>query len=174
MGDAGLEVDEIIEKFNGVDIESIENFTTVIERVKPGEEVVIKTDKKEYKVIAAEHPKIEDRGYLGVAVAPASVELKERTKERFGRILPWVFFWFNGLFSWIFMLSLGIGLINLLPLGPVDGGKMFHLAMLKITKNKEKSKNIWKNVSLISLALIVLNLVYPYFRDLVFWMMGVG
>ena len=167
---AGADVGEQLEAFNNIKVESVENFTAYMKNIKPGQKISLKTNKTTYNLVAVEHPKIKDKGYLGVAVAPVSINLKDETKKRFGSILPWVFFWFSGLFSWIFMLSLGIGLINLLPLGPVDGGKMFHLAALSITKDQKKTKKLWGIVSLISLALIVLNLTYPYFRDLILWL----
>lgn len=45
-------------------------------------------------------------------------------------------FWFYGLFYWLFLLSFGIGLFNLLPVGPVDGGRMLHAVLDKYFSHK--------------------------------------
>jgi membrane-associated protease RseP (regulator of RpoE activity) len=57
------------------------------------------------------------------------------------------------------MINLFVGLFNMLPLGILDGGRFFYLAILSVAKNKktaEKSfKYATKFIGLIFLAMIV-------------------
>ncbi|MEK6849361.1 MAG: site-2 protease family protein, partial [Nanoarchaeota archaeon] len=63
---------------------------------------------------------------------------------------------------WIFLLSLGIGLFNLVPLGPIDGGRMFKLVMERLTGSDESGTMIWKLVSWGILGIILVNLVIGF------------
>jgi membrane-associated protease RseP (regulator of RpoE activity) len=57
-------------------------------------------------------------------------------------------------------LSLGIGLANLLPLGPVDGGRMLQVSLQKI-KGEEKGNKIWHKISIATLMLLAINIFWP-------------
>ncbi len=162
---AGATKDEIIIDINGAQITTVENFTYWVGTIKTKDVVEISTDKNSYSITAGEHPTEEGRGYLGVTISPVETKIKS-DYVNYG-FLPWVFLWFVKLSMWVFMLSLGIGLVNLLPLGPVDGGRMFHTAMLVVFDEK-KSKRLWKYASLLSLLLLLGNLFFPLIR----WLVG--
>ena len=80
------------------------------------------------------NPKNESKGYLGVFIMPSKIDYKEGFFVR-------PFFWIRSAIYWIFFANLFVGLFNLLPLGIVDGGRMFYLTVLHFTKNEKKSKN---------------------------------
>jgi len=69
--------------------------------------------------------------------------------------------WITDLFYWLFLLNLGVGLFNLVPLGPIDGGRMFQVALERIM-HTHKAKRVWHTVSFIVLAIIVSNIVYAF------------
>ena len=75
------------------------------------------------------------------------------------------------LFFWLFNISVGVGLFNLLPLGPVDGGRMFYTAMLKFM-SKKKALNILSIVSLIIFAMILINML-PFFTRLLNFLVSI-
>ena len=79
-------------------------------------------------------------------------------KEGFGAV-GGVLAWINLLFYWIFTINLAVGMFNMLPLGPIDGGRMFYLAALFFVKNERKAKKIWTVVSVFCLGLIVAGLM---------------
>jgi membrane-associated protease RseP (regulator of RpoE activity) len=56
------------------------------------------------------------------------------------------------------LLNLGIGLFNLVPLGPVDGGRMLRLVLHKFFEKKRADK-IWKNISVFFLTIILINIL---------------
>jgi membrane-associated protease RseP (regulator of RpoE activity) len=60
-------------------------------------------------------------------------------------------------------LNIGIGLFNLLPLGPIDGGRMLKASLDKFIKDEKKAEMIWKRVSLFFLAVVIINLLFGFF-----------
>ncbi len=162
---SGLEVGEIIVSVNDIPIENTEEFRESLKDLKPDDKVKISTQGgKEVSVIASENPDIPERGYLGI-VSGNKAEIKESITERYGNFLVSAFFWFVRLLEWIFLISFGIALANLLPLGPVDGGRMSVVAIGLFTKNEKKQQKIWLMITLFVLALIVINLL-PYLQRL--------
>jgi len=69
---------------------------------------------------------------------------------------------FEGLFEWMFIINIGVGAVNLLPLGPLDGGRMWQLVFRRISK--KRSKTLEKTVTGLALALIILNFIIPIMR----------
>jgi membrane-associated protease RseP (regulator of RpoE activity) len=63
------------------------------------------------------------------------------------------------LFLWIFNLNFGIGLFNLLPLKPFDGGVIFEELVGKIA-SKRVTRYATYTISLFCLSLIVINIGY--------------
>lgn len=70
------------------------------------------------------------------------------------------------LFGWLYILSLGIGLANLLPLGPVDGGRML-LSSLKKWFDKKKAATIFTKITALFLTLIILLVFVPIIRAVI-------
>lgn len=71
-------------------------------------------------------------------------------------------FWIKELVFWLMLLNLGVGLFNLVPIGPIDGGRMFQVALEKIMQQK-KALKIWKAVSYGLLVIIASNILYAIF-----------
>ena len=60
-------------------------------------------------------------------------------------------------FAILFVLNLGIGLFNLVPIGPLDGGRMLQLACHKLF-DREKGNKIWGYIGLFFLLIIFINI----------------
>jgi len=162
--DAGIKNDERILGFNNVDVASVNEFLELLVEIKPGDEALLKTDKNEYKLVVAEN---DGRGYLGLSFTPE----KQYINEKYG-VLGNIFSWVALLFFWIFAANLGVGLFNLLPMGPLDGGKMFYLLCLNLFKKEDTAKKIWVGVGIFCLLLIVISLA-PFFGRLLNFMFGI-
>ncbi|MEM4248184.1 MAG: site-2 protease family protein [Candidatus Nanoarchaeia archaeon] len=105
--------------------------------------------------------KIEPEQKLGVQIAQhVSIKIKSKLYGMPYRILYLIQF-----LNWIFILSLGIGLANLIPLGPLDGGRMLLVALTKFLK-KARAQWLWSKISALCLILLLLNLLYPYLKNL--------
>ena len=159
---AGIGKDEIIKEIDGVKTDNLINFSQILSDKKPGDIVAIKTDKGTYDIELAENPDDKDKGYLGVYVQQ-SKKTKESIKQRFGEWPVDVMIWLFGLFYWMFILNLGVGLFNLVPIGPIDGGRMLQLALRKFF-NQEKADSIWKSVGILFLFLILINIFLAIFK----------
>ena len=151
----------IIKQINGEIIHDQKQLVSLIQQSE-GKSIKIATDKGEFVVNPEQK---EERYYIGFSVTN-NVIVRESIPEF---VLP-LTKWFNMLFFWIWVISLGIGLFNLLPLGPIDGGRMFYVAMLNFFE-KKKAMKIFKGASLLCLTLILINLL-PYLLKLFKWIIG--
>ena len=161
---AGIGIDEKIIAVNGASVKNINEFLEVLAEIKPGDDLLFETDKKVYELTAGEN---NGKGYLGLSVSPEKQYISDEYGV-FGKIISW-----SALLSfWIFAANLGVGLFNLLPMGPLDGGKMFYLLCLSVFKKESLAKNIWIAVSLFCLMLIIISLA-PFFGKLANFVFGV-
>ncbi len=162
---AGMTENELIIGIDDVPINTVENFTKIMQSKVPGESIIITTNVTNYNITLAESPDNESMGYLGIYLTQ-NQEIKENILQKYGKILPDVFIWFVGLFYWLYVLNLGIGLFNLVPLGPIDGGRMLQLLMHKFFK-KKKGDKVWKAISYIFLGLVLINVFWPFIQTIV-------
>ena len=157
---ADIGVGEKIVKINDYEIKTVDDFILSMKEIKPGEKINMVTDKKEYSLVTVSSPD-RDNGYLGVSVSPEKMVFKEGLWY-----WPQIISWFGVLISWIILANVGVGLFNLLPLGPVDGGRMFFLMSMILFKNDEaKAKRLWLIVSFFCLALIAISIL-PWIYNL--------
>jgi membrane-associated protease RseP (regulator of RpoE activity) len=69
--------------------------------------------------------------------------------------------WLLGLVFWLFVLNLGVGLFNLVPLGPIDGGRMLHTALSHFVHHSH-AKRVWHTVSAVMLAIIAVTVISAF------------
>lgn len=85
-------------------------------------------------------------------------------------LLPESVFWIivNALY-WIFWLNLAVGLFNVLPMIPLDGGFLFNDAIGSIVKkikkdiSDEKKQSIVSKISVVISLLILIAIIFPFF-----------
>jgi len=159
---AGMGDGEIIRSVDSIEIKELANFSDALGEKKPGETVDISTDKKSYSIELANHPENSTKPYLGVYIQQ-NQRIKEKVVAKVGGHLPEFFLWLAGLFYWLFLLNLGIGMFNLVPIGPIDGGRML-LAALERFFDKEKARLIWKKIGLFFLFLVLANIAFAFIK----------
>jgi len=152
---AGIKIGETIQQIGSIQTPYVENLSQILHSKKPGDTVTLKTNKSTYQVKLEKNPENESSAYIG-AYLEQSTKIKDSIKSKYGEFLPNVGVWFYGLFITLFILNLGIGLFNLVPLGPLDGGRMIRLPLQKYF-GKEKGKRIWAYIGLIFLVIIIIN-----------------
>jgi len=157
---AGLREGMVVTAINGSAVDSVEVIGAFLNKTVPGDSVVLDTQNGSFSVVLGENPKNVSRSYLGVQVR-AHAEENPAFVARYGEIVPELLRWFAGLFFWLFMLNVGIGLFNLLPIGPLDGGRMFQLVCLKLFK-KEAAMRVWSLVTVFFVVLILGNLIFGF------------
>jgi membrane-associated protease RseP (regulator of RpoE activity) len=159
---AGLSKNITITAIDSQNITDATSFLKYMQTITPGEVVNIAGTGKVYPVTTIASPKNASLAYIGVNVKQ-DMQIKPEVKAKYGN-LPWCMWYFLQLLYWIFTLNLGIGLINLLPLGPIDGGRMAKIGIEQAIKNREKAKKVFGIISALSLLLLLANLIGPYIR----------
>ncbi|MFT4304525.1 MAG: site-2 protease family protein [Candidatus Woesearchaeota archaeon] len=160
--EAGLENDMIIRQLNDYQINNTENLLFYLGETKPGDNLTIYTFENQFNVTLTEHPQRNETGYLGITSAQ-NFKLKDQYELRFGNFLLQVMFILLDFFLWLFIISLGIGIANLIPFGPADGGRMVYYVLLKYY-NEEKAKKISNSISIFFIMILLFILFFPLFK----------
>ncbi len=160
-----------ITEIDGQKIISVANLQSALQGKKPGDIVEVKTvsnrdaapvfngivpafgivagnEIKTYSIALSEHSEEKGRALLGVD----SSSFVRAFAFPFPMPLYQILFW-------VFVFSIGIGLVNLLPIKPLDGGLFFEELIKPLAK---RSGIIVKAVSAAMLLLLVFNLVGPW------------
>ncbi len=156
---AGLKTNTIINEINNVTIKNPNDFLMFMVCVKPNQTLTIKSQNKTFHLVTTTNPEDKNRGYIGVVGLKA-----ERIPKKGFETLFEIINWLRKLFNFIIVLSAGIGIFNLLPLGIVDGGRMLKTALESIYGRK--ALKIWKNISLTILVILILNLTLPILKNI--------
>lgn len=159
---AGMTAGMVVTAIDDVNVTNYPDFSKALTRARPGDTLNVVANGTTYQIVAAPSPNDPEQGYLGVmASSKAASELTN--PSIWYKILYKIIEWLNELFAVTGILSLGIGLANLLPLGPVDGGRMLQVS-LEETKGKQKGNKWWKWVTVFTLLLLAFNLFWPLFK----------
>ncbi|MFB6075804.1 MAG: M50 family metallopeptidase, partial [Candidatus Aenigmatarchaeota archaeon] len=153
---------------DGNKIENVDEFVDLINKKSPGDTISLTTmadtsDKfKTYEVNLSQDPKNKTRAFLGIVgveyVNPTNVgcsltipagfwnNLCATPKSQFMNYAPILLF-LRKLLTYIMVLNLGIGVFNLLPIKPLDGGLMLEtLSERFIPKHSERIVSISRSL----------------------------
>ena len=64
---------------------------------------------------------------------------------------------------WMVLINISVALINMLPLGIFDGGKVFYLTILFFTKSDERAKKVFKFMTMFLLFLLAVIMLFWFF-----------
>jgi membrane-associated protease RseP (regulator of RpoE activity) len=161
-----------ITEINGAKITSSESLREFISMTSPGDEIIVKTiesgEIKSYNIILGENPSNSSRGYLGVANLPLQREgIISAFLNLFSFKNPSIYYapsydgdfviFIYDLLWWVMIINFLVALFNMLPLGILDGGRFFYLAVLSVTKSEKFSAAAFRFVSmLIGFAFLLL------------------
>ena len=146
----------VIEEIDGKSIENVKNYTSIVSSFSPGDNITVETDQGSYTVELGKNPNNESVGFFGIQ-ASKHFELKDNSLGP----LPWVLFSLVDVFQWIFTLNLGIGLFNILPIKPLDGGYMLEI-LLSYRLSENQYKPIVNAVSAVFAIIIIFSLVVSF------------
>ena len=148
---AGIEQGEIITEINGKPLLSIDDFKEAILETGINEKIILSSETKDYNLKTISDPSAEDKALIGINVSAYHYS-----------VLPKVLFVLINFLTWVMILGSGIGLANLLPLGPLDGGRMLLVSLSRFFKNQTEAMKIWKYISLFCLFLLLANFILPH------------
>ena len=118
-----------------------------LSRYKPGDIITLETSSGNYNLSLGEHPQIKDFPYIGI-----NSMINSRDPSMFLFIFP--------LLGMISSLSIFVGIFNILPLYPLDGGLMIEALAEKYAK--KKSKKIIKVISYLIIIILIYGVIGPY------------
>lgn len=159
-------------EINGVTLEGEEDYYKLMRNILPGENLTVLTDRGSFVITAGKHPR-ENMGDLGVlpisAISRSSFAnpltiFEVAILELFGypvfhpyayaSRLPWGLV---DVLKWMFLLNGGIGLFNLLPAVPLDGGYIFR-GLMEWLGSAKLAKKASYALSILVLAILVINI----------------
>lgn len=98
-------------------------------------------------IVLGNNTRIPNLAYLGI-----SASLNTAAAGNFSVLYP--------LLAFVWMLSVFVGIFNILPIHPLDGGLMIEAVAKKYAK--KKSKRIVRAITLLTLFIVLMNFVGPY------------
>jgi len=162
----------VIIEFNGEKINTGNDLQKALLDKKPGDNITIKTllngSIKEYNLALIARPDNQSQAYLGITT------IKTESSSLLGKIKNSVLFFKDpntnytikvdgdlimfiyNLIWWIVFINFSVALGNMMPLGIFDGGRVFYLTMLWITKSEKFAKKAYKFSTYILIALFLL------------------
>jgi len=151
-----------------------------LESKEPGDDVVFTTEDDEgirnYDIVLGENPGFPGIAYLGVGNSAVSTDGVIRSilekfmgfKEASTYYKPswdgdFVYFIYH-LLWWVMVINLLVALFNMLPLGMLDGGRFFYLAILSVTNSKKVAKWAYRIVGYGILFVFLLLMFFWFVR----------
>ncbi len=138
-------------RVDGVEIKSPDDLTGVMTRLQPGTVIEVITDKGSWMVTTTSRPDGAPGAYLGIGYGPVQV-----VKSAFMGIESSIVTLFE-LFRWLIIFNLGIGIFNMMPMKPFDGGHMFEALFAKVFKSDILARRAIHITSLVVLGIILFN-----------------
>ena len=145
----------IIKEINNVPINSIQDFENYLNQIKPGTQLSVQTTTGTFNIVTGQNPSDSSKAFVGIS-APSTYYQVKSVLSQYSSGINWIF----QLFGWLVFLNLGIGLVNLLPIKPLDGGLIYE-EIMKLIFGRPRPQYV-KILSIITFALIIINLVGPY------------
>lgn len=143
----------VIKSLDNKSIVDSKSYVDAINQLKPNDTLSIVTNQGEFNLTLDKNPNNESLGYIGIQ-SNYNYKLVDNSLGP----LPWILFSIVDLFNWIFILNLGIGLFNLLPIKPWDGGKMLEI-LLSYKLDKKQYKPIVNSLSMVLAMVIIFSLI---------------
>ncbi len=154
----------LIQGLNGQPLSDFTQFNQKISCFSPGQNITLNTPQKNYSLTLASNPDDPEKPFLGIKNIKNQFAIKKKYTQGFWKITYYSVAWFTGFLRWLFILSLGIGLFNLLPLPIVDGGRMLQ-GYLSTAKGRKKGERYYRQITLFFLLILLLNLFYPLIKS---------
>lgn len=161
----GVEAGVTYTQVNGINVTNADAFVNALSSMKPNDTVILANSNQTVKIIAGISPTDSSKGYLGVSGITTYYKIK--SEEWWYKGTYYLLDMFSTLLQWIATLSLGIGLANLLPLGPVDGGRMVGKALVDIN-GKKKGMKIWATVTIVTIIVMLILILTPIIKSVFF------
>ncbi|AUB60830.1 membrane-associated Zn-dependent protease [Methanobacterium subterraneum] len=149
----------VVSSINGYPVNNRTSYTElIVNKTKPGDQMTYVTDKGTYTITATGQPSNQSIAYPGTR-SETHLVVKPDVAQTYGEIIPWFLYDLADVCYWIYALNLMVGLFNLLPMKPLDGGYIFEeLLRYKVPENI--TGRIVSSVSWVMIAIVALLIIY--------------
>ncbi len=147
----------IIKQIDDTKIKNHQELSLTLAKKSPGQEVTVKTllnnTTKEFSLVLDSHPLNSSKAYLGISSVQMSGLGSVRDSLLFfknpytfyqPKISPGLTIFIFNLLWWIILVCFSVALVNMMPVGIFDGGRVFYLTILGLTKSKKIAKSAYK------------------------------
>lgn len=167
-----LQKGDIITGVDNISVASRYDMYIAMENKTPGETLVITTNNGAKSVKLEKSADNESVPMFGITINQHTVG-----NSGVASVISAPYFWIFGnpydldfmkrlgLIGLIYVLSLGIGVVNLLPIGPTDGGRMYLLALQKFFKKKTAMK-VWSKTAAVLIFVLIVLVFVPIIRNI--------
>ncbi len=158
---AGIIPGTVITSVDGKPVTRFEDFGQELVCMEPGQKLMIGSQGKNYNVVLGPHPDDASKPYLGIMQIRNDATLKPQFQTGVWKIAHGILDTLTDFLRWLFLLSSGIGLFNLLPLPIVDGGRMLQIFLRKRYGDVIGEKR-YRRISTFLLLLLLAILILPF------------
>jgi len=160
---ANISSNSIITKIDDTVISDTDSFIKFTKKLKPNQLVTVYTNNASYSLTTTVNPNDNTSAYFGVYVFSDILKPKD---NMFAKSLFVIFNWFKDLFSWLFIISIGVALINLFPMFITDGARMLKTSMLALVKDKKKAIYLWSKINMVGVVILLFLLLFPFLKSI--------
>lgn len=171
----------VIIQANDVKIMNQESLQEFLANKRPGDfvRIITETDtgKNEYDITLIGHPDNSTKAYLGIGhiTYPSNgvfrkfigsfMSFKEPSTHYVPKFDGNFVIFISDLFWWVMVINLLVALFNMLPVGIMDGGRFFYLAIFSITGSEKIAKGAFK--------FITYAILFVFFALMFYWLIGI-
>jgi membrane-associated protease RseP (regulator of RpoE activity) len=134
----------ILYSINGTQILYLNQIEGILNNTKPGEYILLNTSAGLFNIELTNN---DGKPFIGIVV-----------EQEYYYKVPGIDF-IESLLFWLFVINIGLGIGNMIPIYPLDGGKTMK-SILEIFLDKKESKIVTLSLSIILLALILYNISF--------------
>ena len=134
---------------NDFRITSPDNISIVLDSIQIGSRIVVVTTTGSYNITTVKNPDL-NKSFIGLEGPYTAYADVKPTYSDWKATFDFSLF----LITWLVMLTFSIGLVNMLPIKPLDGGLVFETLTGRVIKDTKKNKKLVLAVTLITIALL--------------------
>ena len=159
----------VITGMNETSIATADDLSAFLDNTNPGDLIIFTINGETVNLIVGAHPENSSRSYVGIYLTtyvPLITPLN--------LLGPSFGIGFQRSLLWFYIISLSLGIMNLLPIPPLDGDRLFkELIDATVSLERRSGRILLNGLRIFALALLVLNIVFTFLRpDLLFLFFG--
>ncbi len=155
----------VITGMNETSIATADDLGAFLDNTNPGDLIIFTVNGESVNLTVGEHPQNASRAYIGiylttyVPLVPPLNLLGPSFGIEFQRSL-----------LWFYVISLSLGIMNLLPIPPLDGDRLFkELIDATVSLERRSGRILLNSIRIFALSLLILNIAFTFLRpDLLF------